>query len=89
LRCEKPKRHCGDGKSAFRSIGLTKNFYAVRRFFRSMIPSNATPPAAIIDQGEGSGDGADGESGGGGHPVMRLVLIAAPVVASYAPTVLA
>src|SRR6516162_449493 len=30
----------------------------MRCFFRSMTPTNATPPTAIIDQGEGSGTGA-------------------------------
>jgi len=61
---------------------LTKNFYAVQRFFGSMIPSNAAPPTAIIDQGDGSGTDATA-SPVGLATVMKLALIAAPLVASY------
>jgi len=56
-------------------------------FFRSMIPSNATPATAIIDHVEGSGTDATASPLGLVSPVMKLALIAAPVVASYSPTV--
>src|ERR1700758_4313800 len=61
--------------------------YAVRCLFRSMIPSNAAPPTAIIDHGEGSGTGVTRSPVGALRPLMKLALIAAPVEASYSPTV--
>jgi hypothetical protein len=45
-------------RSALAPNGFEKNAYAVRCFFRSIIPSNVTPPTAIIDQVEGSGRGS-------------------------------
>jgi len=59
----------------------------MRRFFRCTIPNNATPPAATIDQGEGSRTGATASPAGSFSPVTKLALITAPVVASYSPTV--
>ena len=53
-----------------------------------MIPSNATPPTAIIDHVEGSRTGATRTPAGLFSPVIKLTLIAAPVVASYSPTLL-
>src|SRR6516162_974596 len=50
-----PKRYDTEKESGGRDGLEFKNFYAVRRFFRCMIPSKPTPPTAIIDQGEGSG----------------------------------
>src|SRR5271165_5468296 len=35
--------------SIYRLMDLRKKFYAMRCLFRSMIPSNATPPTPIID----------------------------------------
>ncbi len=70
----------------FRFIDLRKNFYAVRCFFRSIIPSNAMPPTAIIEHAEGSGTDATRTPLGSFSPVMKLALIAAPVAASYSPT---
>ena len=52
---QKSKRHCADDKSMFRLMDLRKNVYAMRCFLRCIIPSNATPPTAIIDHVEGSG----------------------------------
>src|SRR5580704_3853453 len=64
--------------------------YAVRCFFRNIIPSNATPPIAIIDHVEGSGTDATaiplakiGVASGG----TKLAAIRAPVVALYSLTV--
>src|SRR5690349_15085841 len=68
-------------------MDLRKNFYAVRCLFRCIIPSNATPPIAIIDHAEGSGTDATAMPVGLFSPVMKLALIAVPVVASYSPTV--
>ena len=69
-------------------MDLRKNPYEMPCFFRCIIPSNATLPTAIIDYAEGSGTDATAESGGELiSPVMKLALIAAPVVASYSPTI--
>ena len=51
-----------------------------------MIPSNATPPTAIIDHVEGSGTDATAIPLGRlpwESPVIKLALIADPVVALY------
>ena len=68
-------------------MALRKNRYADRGLFRRMIPSNAMPPSVIMDHGEGSGTGASKSPVGWFSPVMKLAFIAAPVVASYSPTV--
>ena len=52
-----------------------------------MIPSNATPPTAIIDQVEGSGTDVTASPSGLISPVIKLALITAPVVALSSPTV--
>ena len=51
-----------------------------------MIPSNATPPKAIIAHVEGSGTEATASPSASSSPVMKLALIASPVVALYSPT---
>ena len=68
-------------------MDLRKNPYEVPCFFRCIIPSNAKPPTAIIDYAEGSGTDATASPEGLISPVMKLALIAAPVVASYSPTI--
>ena len=55
--------------------------YAARFLLRGMTPSNATPPTTTIDQGEGSGTAATASPKGPPSTVMKLGLIAAPVVA--------
>jgi hypothetical protein len=51
---------------------VRKNVYAMRCFFRSMIPSNATPGIAIIDHVEGSGTHATASPVGWFSLVMKL-----------------
>jgi hypothetical protein len=49
-------------------------------FLRSMIPSNATPPTAIIGHAEGSGTtDTTASPKGTARPPMKLALITAPV----------
>ena len=64
----------------------SKKVYAVRCFFRSMIPSNATPPTEIIDQVEGSGTDATANVSPPAVSVTKVALMTAPVVRLYSPT---